>query len=149
MTTSKAGALTLAFCVSALAFDVENALKEQLSDCKLQFKSSMLSNEERMIPWFKGECAGSEVKVLVKQELVRTHPMMLAKKISKKESSWHILRFEEPSKYRPKYNWLVEQAKNFAKGQSIDALSGATLTKQATERILKEFSYIESLDILK
>tara|TARA_R110000868_G_scaffold64598_5_gene194087 strand:- start:933 stop:1424 length:492 start_codon:yes stop_codon:yes gene_type:complete len=138
----------LAFCCigPCFGFDIEKALETSFPECQLQLKTQAAADHSQIYPWFQGQCSKHESIAYVRQELVRTHPMILVKKVVKdKPVSWHVVRFEEPQKYKPTKEWLQLQASKFAQGETVDALSGATMTRRAVVNAFESIKKIEQL----
>ena len=138
----------LAFCCiwPCFAFDIEKALLKSFPECRLELKTQSATDHSQIYPWFSGKCEKLDSIAYVRQELVRTHPMVLVKKVTKAhDSTWHVIRFDEPKKYQPSEDWLIAQAKKFASGQSIDALSGATMTRRAVINAFEQIKKVEQL----
>lgn len=142
----------LAFCIlgfsSANAFDIEQAVRKVLPGCQLELKTSVDPEGGGLLPWFGGHCGKAEAIAFVRQELVRTHPIVILKKIvNYSKVSWHILRFEEPQKYLPSISWISSQASKFEHKEEVDALSGATMTRSAVIKAFKQIDRAEKLEL--
>tara|TARA_R110000868_G_scaffold64597_1_gene194024 strand:- start:9228 stop:9719 length:492 start_codon:yes stop_codon:yes gene_type:complete len=144
----KARIFILAFCCiwPCFAFDIEQALQKTFPKCRLELKTQSAADQSQIYPWFHGKCEKHDSIAYVRQELVRTHPMVLVKKVTKaQDSTWHVIRFDEPKKYQPTQEWLVAQAKKFGLGQNVDALSGATMTRRAVINAFEQIKKVEQL----
>ena len=74
--------------------------------------------------------------------IVRTHYQAVFISVREKEiEDYLLLSFKEPREYIPTAKWLIKLLQSKLSGQEViqspDAISGATLTHQATKRAIK------------
>lgn len=93
--------------------------------------------ENSIVLRFSGLCEKQASSIYIQSRLVRTLNQTLALKIqSGKIQDIKIINFMEPESYKPKAKWLsLFSNKNHNEIKSIDAISGATLTRKSVVKI--------------
>lgn len=78
---------------------------------------------------------------------VRTHfQTLLIWSMSKKVRGIEVLEFNEPGQYRAPSNWYEKLIGQGQKGLfEVDALSGATLTRESTLNLVKEALHLDEI----
>jgi hypothetical protein len=93
-------------------------------------------------------CPGSNEKssAFILNDKVRTHFQTLLIWIEKdKLKGLEVLEFHEPKKYQAPLKWINHiSGKSREKLFEVDALSGATLTRQSTLKLLKQAFYLDN-----
>lgn len=117
--------------------DYQYLSKDQVSKI-----SSSLPNplDESIVRRFKVQCAGEDSYAYMLNDRVRTHPQTLLIWTKQKAiKDLEILNFSEPPRYLPPKRWLTKlKGKSQESVSKLDALSGATLTRQSTLKLAKK-----------
>lgn len=120
---------------------------KQVSNIKAKFD---LKVEETIVRRFSVKCPGSDKEsfAFIFSDRVRTHYQSVFIWIkSKKITALSVLEFTEPKKYKAPISWLEQIKGKTAKTMfTVDALTGATLTRQSTLRLAKSALIIEDLN---
>jgi len=118
---------------------------QKFPKCKLQKEVLFLDSkmkakykiENAIALRFSGFCEKKETSIYIQSKIVRTLNQTLALKIQdKKIQDIKIINFMEPESYKPKIKWLsLFSHKSHNEIDSIDAISGATLTRKSVVKI--------------
>ena len=90
-------------------------------------------------------CAGSKSAGYILNDKIRTHYQTLLVWIDQKKiKGLEILEFSEPPRYKAPKDWYKTlQGANSKDLFKVDALSGATLTRQSTLNLVKQALYFD------
>ncbi len=87
-------------------------------------------------------CNGRILKGFILSDKIRTHFQTLLVLFEKKKlADISVLKFSEPVRYKAPKAWLAQF--RHRKNDHVDALSGATMTRESTISIIKQAIYLE------
>lgn len=118
--------------------------KDQLS---LLEKSTFKSMNQRVIRRYKVSCPEEDLVGYLFNDKVRTHYQEVFVLLNKlKIVDVEVTKFEEPHKYRAPKKWLSLMFKNKeVNALKVDAMTGATLTTDSVQRVVKKAGVFNSL----
>lgn len=118
--------------------------KNDLALMKSQLSQSIASG---IFKKYDFSCGDVRYEGYILSDKVRTHYQTILFLLGKnKIQELVLLDFTEPIQYRAPSKWLEKfKLIDFKKNYTIDALSGATLTRQSTIKLLKQAFYLEKI----